>query len=64
MQCLLLKGNVLKDMNKIPEALLHFREAVRMAPHRFETHQGAYIVMFSGGSRKWGCFSGCSTQSI
>ncbi|XP_072022277.1 anaphase-promoting complex subunit 7-like [Amphiura filiformis] len=39
-QCLLLKGNVLKDMNKIPEALLHFREAVRTAPHRFETHQG------------------------
>ncbi|XP_038061823.1 anaphase-promoting complex subunit 7-like isoform X2 [Patiria miniata] len=39
-QALLLKGSVLKDMSKTQEALLHFREAVRMAPYRFEAHQG------------------------
>ncbi|XP_077996045.1 anaphase-promoting complex subunit 7-like [Glandiceps talaboti] len=39
-QSVILKGNVLKDTNKISEAILHFREAVRIAPHRFEGHKG------------------------
>ncbi|XP_033646823.1 anaphase-promoting complex subunit 7-like [Asterias rubens] len=39
-QALLLKGSVLQHMSKTQEALLHFREAVRMAPFRFEAHQG------------------------
>ncbi|PIK53432.1 Anaphase-promoting complex subunit 7 [Apostichopus japonicus] len=39
-QSLLLKGRALLQMNRTPEATLHFREAVRHAPHRFEAHQG------------------------
>eukprot|EP00057_Strongylocentrotus_purpuratus_P020879 XP_011675353.1 PREDICTED: anaphase-promoting complex subunit 7 [Strongylocentrotus purpuratus] len=39
-QALLLKGKGLLEMNKVPEATLHFREAVRCAPSRFEAHEG------------------------
>ncbi|XP_041455761.1 anaphase-promoting complex subunit 7-like [Lytechinus variegatus] len=39
-QALLLKGKGLLEMTKVPEATLHFREAVRCAPSRFEAHEG------------------------
>jgi len=39
-EALLLKGNVLLDMKKLQDAMTHFREAVTIAPHRYETHEG------------------------
>ena len=39
-EALLLKGNVLLDMKKLHDAMTHFREAVLIAPHRYETHDG------------------------
>ncbi|KAJ8042906.1 Anaphase-promoting complex subunit 7 [Holothuria leucospilota] len=39
-EALLLKGRALLQMGRTLEATLHFREAVRHAPHRFEAHQG------------------------
>ena len=36
----ILKGNVLLDLKKVNEAMNHFREALVMAPHRFELHKG------------------------
>ncbi|XP_064613302.1 anaphase-promoting complex subunit 7-like [Liolophura sinensis] len=39
-EALLLKGSALVELKKIPEALLHFREALRLAPHRYEAHAG------------------------
>ncbi|XP_070572262.1 anaphase-promoting complex subunit 7-like [Ptychodera flava] len=39
-QSVILKGSVLKECNKTSEAILHFREAIRIAPHRFEAHKG------------------------
>jgi len=37
-ESLLLKGSALVELKKIPEALSHFREALRLAPYRFEAH--------------------------
>lgn len=39
-EALLLKGNVLLDMKKLQDAMNHFREAVQVAPYRYETHKG------------------------
>jgi anaphase-promoting complex subunit 7 len=38
-EALLLKGNILLDMKKLQDAMNHFREAVVLAPHRYETHK-------------------------
>ncbi len=39
-EALLLKGNLLLDMKKLMDAMNHFREAVQIAPYRYETHKG------------------------
>lgn len=39
-EALLLKGNLLLDMKKLHNAMDHFREAVSIAPYRYETHKG------------------------
>lgn len=35
-EALLLKGQVLLDLKKLPDAMNHIREALQLAPHRFE----------------------------
>ena len=39
-EALLLKGNVLLSMKKLQDSMNHFREAVLIAPYRYETHKG------------------------
>lgn len=36
---LLLKGSLLLELKKLQEAVMHFREAMQIAPHRFEPHK-------------------------
>ena len=38
-EALLLKGNILLEMKKLQDAMNHFREAVVLAPFRYETHK-------------------------
>lgn len=45
---LLLKGTLLLELKKLQEAVMHFREAMQIAPHRFEPHKGlvdCYLAM-------------------
>ena len=35
---LLLKGNLLLELKKLQEAVMHFREAMQIAPQRFEPY--------------------------
>lgn len=39
-QALILKGTALLDMKKVPQAMQHYQESVRMAPNRLEAYQG------------------------
>lgn len=39
-EALLLKGSALLELKKIQDAASHFREAVTLAPYRFEAHKG------------------------
>lgn len=39
-EALLLKGNVLLDLKKLQDSMNHFREAMQLAPHRYELHKG------------------------
>lgn len=39
-ESLLLKGRALLDLKKTPEAIVHYREALRIAPYRYEAHKG------------------------
>ncbi|KAK7793832.1 hypothetical protein R5R35_014328 [Gryllus longicercus] len=39
-EALILKGAILMEIKKYTEAVIHFREAMQMAPHRFEPHLG------------------------
>ena len=39
-EALLLKGNMFLDLKKYRDAMNHFREAVQLAPYRYEAHQG------------------------
>ena len=48
-EALLLKGNVLLDLKKLPDAMNHFREAMQIAGHRFEAHK-----VWRGGGRSKG----------
>merc|ERR1719445_662728 len=50
-EALLLKGRVLLDLKKLPDAMNHFREALGFAPHRFEAHQGL-VDCYLGLSRQ------------
>jgi len=50
-EALLLKGNVLLDLKKLPDAMNHFREAMQIAGHRFEAHKGM-VDCYLGLSRQ------------
>jgi len=50
-EALLLKGQVLLDLKKLGDALNHFREALQLAPHRFEAHRGM-VDCYLGLSRQ------------
>ncbi|ESO97919.1 hypothetical protein LOTGIDRAFT_181978 [Lottia gigantea] len=39
-EALLLKGSTLVELKKTQDAIFHFQEVVRLAPHRFEAYQG------------------------
>ena len=39
-EALLLKGRVLLDLKKLPDAINHFKEALNVAPYRYEAHKG------------------------
>lgn len=47
-EALLVKGSILLDMKKLQEAVIHFREVLRIAPYRYEAHKGlvdCYIAL-------------------
>ena len=50
-EALLLKGRVLSDLKKLPEAINHFKEALSVAPHRYEVHKGL-VDCYLGLSRQ------------
>jgi len=50
-EALLLKGRVLLDLKKLPDAMNHFREALGFASHRYEAHKGL-IDCYLGLSRQ------------
>jgi len=39
-EALLLKGSVLQDLKKLPDAMNHYREALQIASYRYEAHKG------------------------
>lgn len=39
-QALLLKGAALRNMSRVQEAIIHFREAMRLAPCRLDCYEG------------------------
>ena len=43
-EALLLKGSALLDLKKTQDAIVHFREAIRIAPYRFEAHKGDDLI--------------------
>ncbi|CAB4056281.1 unnamed protein product [Lepeophtheirus salmonis] len=49
-EALLLKGNLLLDLKKVQDAMNHFREAIQLAPYRFECHKGL-VECYLGQSR-------------
>lgn len=47
LEALIVKGAGLMEMKRYQESIMHYREAVRMAPHRYEAHKGlidAYLA--------------------
>jgi len=44
-EALSLKGLALMEVKKTPEALSHFREALRLAPHRFEAYNSTCLSL-------------------
>ncbi|KAJ9580300.1 hypothetical protein L9F63_004040, partial [Diploptera punctata] len=47
-EALILKGGILMDLKKFQDAVVHFREAMQVSPHRYEPHRGlvdCYILM-------------------
>ena len=42
-QALLLKASSLLDLKKLHDAILHYLEAVRLAPHQFEAYSGMLL---------------------
>ena len=43
-EALLLKGASLLELKKDEEAILHYREALRLMPNRYEAYKGMYIT--------------------
>ena len=50
-EALLLKGNVLLDLKKLLDAINHYREAMQIAPYRYEAHKGL-VDCYLGLSRQ------------
>lgn len=46
-QALLLKGAALRNMGRVQEAIIHFREAMRLAPCRLDCYEGTRFQIFS-----------------
>lgn len=47
-EALLLKGTGLLELKRVEDAILHFREAIHLAPNRYEAHKGlvdCYVSM-------------------
>jgi len=44
-EALSLKGLALMEVKKTPEAVSHFREALRLAPYRFEAYNSMLITL-------------------
>ncbi|XP_067010812.1 anaphase-promoting complex subunit 7 [Anabrus simplex] len=47
-EALILKGAILLDLKKFQDAVVHFREAMQVSPHRYEPHLGlvdCYVAM-------------------
>ncbi|KAG8011672.1 Anaphase-promoting complex subunit 7 [Nibea albiflora] len=55
-QALLLKGAALRNMGRVQEAIIHFREAMRLAPCRLDCYEGTSVIHFSSCARS--LFSG------
>jgi len=51
---LLLKGAALLELKKMQEAIMHFREAIRLSPYRFEAYKGKYFVSQLSANMKSG----------
>lgn len=43
-QALLLKGAALRNMGRVQEAIIHFREAMRLAPCRLDCYEGLLFL--------------------
>lgn len=43
-EALSLKGLALMEVKKTPEAVSHFREALRLAPYRFEAYSSKFCT--------------------
>ena len=44
MEAILLKGTGLVLLKRVADAILHFREALHLAPNRYEAHKGFYFI--------------------
>ncbi len=55
LEALLLKGTALLELKRHQEVLQHFREALRVAPHRYEAHKGTSIQTCSRYNVSFGC---------
>ncbi|KAG1673487.1 Anaphase-promoting complex subunit 7 [Nymphon striatum] len=51
-EALLLKGFILIDIKKLQEAAFHFREALKIAPYRYEPHKGLVECHLAMGRNK------------
>lgn len=47
-QALLLKGVALRNMGRVQEAIIHFREAMRLAPCRLDCYEGKKCFLIIG----------------
>lgn len=69
-QALLLKGAALRNMGRVQEAIIHFREAMRLAPCRLDCYEGTfdfflfYSSMVSTFSIRCSTFLFCSTHPL
>lgn len=67
-QALLLKGAALRNMGRVQEAIIHFREAMRLAPCRLDCYEGRltfsffFFLSFFGSSDCF-CFA-CNNKAL
>ncbi|DAA20744.1 TPA: anaphase promoting complex subunit 7 [Bos taurus] len=54
-QALLLKGAALRNMGRVQEAIIHFREAIRLAPCRLDCYEGQDAFFTSSGGLPQSC---------